>query len=80
MITYQLSVSPSKIRGSTPVCRVFWDIPGKDDALVVTSRGESYLASYVVSTIPVTPLQKRHKSTFFPSLPKNMIDALGVSF
>ncbi|KAK4309359.1 hypothetical protein Pmani_019003 [Petrolisthes manimaculis] len=76
-IKYLLAkIPPRKIRMASPICKVFWDVGGGRQVLVVTADGSSYLAQHLVVTLPLGVLQERHSYTFVPALSTTIYTAL----
>ncbi|XP_063609913.1 peroxisomal N(1)-acetyl-spermine/spermidine oxidase-like [Penaeus indicus] len=67
---YEASIPASKIKLSSPVCRILWD-EGDDKVLLVTQSGDSYLASHVIVTASFGHLKERHTNIFEPPLPES---------
>lgn len=72
-------MSRGQARMLSPVCRVYWDLPGGRHALVVSADGSSFLADHVLVMLPLGVLQEHHRSIFNPSLPTTLTRALMVS-
>ncbi|XP_042858929.1 spermine oxidase-like, partial [Penaeus japonicus] len=73
---YNASIQPSNIKLSSPVCRVLWD-EEDDQVLVVTQKGDSYLASHAIVTFSLGHLKERHTKIFEPPLPESFTKYLG---
>ncbi|XP_042240616.1 protein anon-37Cs-like [Homarus americanus] len=76
LIHYLMDKVPQhQVRMLSPVCKVFWDLPGEGSVLVVTADGSSYLTEYLIITIPLAVLRERHFETFVPTFPKALSNA-----
>nr|XP_027219115.1 spermine oxidase-like [Penaeus vannamei] len=75
---YNASLPATNVKLSSPVCRILWD--EKDDrVLVVTRKGDSYLAAHAVVTFSFGHLKERHTKIFEPPLPKSFTKYLGYA-
>lgn len=81
----QKDIPESKVKLSSPVCRIFWgnkveggSLGGR--VLVVTADEVSYLANHVITTVSVGVLKKRHAEIFTPALKKSYRKALAVRY
>ncbi|XP_069998301.1 spermine oxidase-like [Penaeus vannamei] len=85
LVNYLMKDIPeSKVKLSSPVCRIFWgnkveggSLGGR--VLVVTADEVSYLANHVITTVSVGVLKKRHAEIFTPALKKSYRKALAVT-
>lgn len=78
MFILQKDIPAGTISMSSPVCKIFWDQGDKDQVLVVTQSGVSYLADHALVTASVGHLKERQDSLFEPALPRAYRDALAV--
>ncbi|XP_050703164.1 uncharacterized protein LOC126988795 [Eriocheir sinensis] len=69
-------VPQGQVKMLSPVCRVYWDLPGGRQALVVSADGSSYLAERVLVMLPLGVLQEQHHRMFVPPLPTTLSRAL----
>nr|XP_045595354.1 peroxisomal N(1)-acetyl-spermine/spermidine oxidase-like isoform X1 [Procambarus clarkii] len=80
LVTHLMAdVADSRVRLSSPVCKIVWEKEEKvqgDRVLVVTLGADSYLARHVVVTTSVAHLQERHAHLFTPPLPPSFLSAL----
>lgn len=75
---YNASLPATNVKLGSPVCRILWD--EKDDrVLVVTRKGDSYLAAHAVVTFSFGHLKERHTKIFEPPLPKSFTKYLGYA-
>ncbi|XP_042882529.1 spermine oxidase-like [Penaeus japonicus] len=85
LVNYLMEDIPeSKVKLSSPVCRIFWgnEVDGDNlggRVLVVTADEVSYLAHHVITTVSVGFLKRRHSEIFTPALKKSYQRALAVS-
>ncbi|XP_063595493.1 protein anon-37Cs-like [Penaeus indicus] len=85
LVDYLMKDIPeSKVKLSSPVCRVFWGkkVEGAslgNRVLVVTADEVSYLANHVITTVSVGVLKRRHSEIFTPPLKKSYRKALAVT-
>ena len=47
--------------------------------LVVTAKGDAYLANHVITTVSIKYLKNHHQDIFTPPLPSDLTDAYEVS-
>lgn len=78
-LALQDKVPQGQVRMLSPVCRVYWDLPGGRHALVVTADGLSYLAERVLMMLPLGVLQEHHRLMFVPPLPTSLTRGIMVS-
>lgn len=69
-------IPDSKVHLSSPVCKVYWNMPDESRVLVVTQQGISFLAHHMIVTTSVAHLQERHTHIFHPMLPENFVKTL----